>query len=102
MKTVTALAALIAGLISSSAWARAARHRLWRRIRLQLERLTRAAGHLDQQPHPEPGRAPVGEVGPADVVGGAGDVQVRPRGLAGEAVQELARGQRGRLALGGA
>ena len=59
------------------------------------------ARKVGQQPHAEPGGALVGEIGAAHVVGGAGDVEVRPRHLAGEVVQELAGGERGRLALRG-
>ena len=60
-----------------------------------------AAREVDEQPDAEPGGAPVGEVGAAHVVGGAGDVEVRPGHLAGEVVQELPGGQRGRVALRG-
>ena len=47
-------------------------------------------GQLDQQPH-APARAALGRVGPAGVLAGAGDVEVRPRHVADEALQELAR-----------
>src|SRR4051794_9946033 len=58
-----------------------------------------AAGQLDEQPY-APAGAALGRVRLAVVVGGAGDVQVRPRDVAGEAVQELGRGAPARAALG--
>src|SRR5438105_9310896 len=57
-----------------------------------------SAGHLDEQPHAEPCRALAAEVRAANVVGGAGDVEVGPRQLPDEAVQQLRTGDRACLA----
>src|ERR1700744_6132178 len=58
------------------------------------------ADELDEEPHAEAAAALAG-VGAVDVPGGAGDVDVRPRRVADEFLEEGRRGDRPRLALGG-
>ena len=72
------------GWPTSTSPATSAERRLGRRRAARGDR----ARHLDQQAHPEPAAA-LGGVGAAAVPGGAGDVEVRPRHVAGEAAQEL-------------